>query len=226
MQRIDESIGEVENAIIRDSCDNNDGNVRSGVKRSPFSQQNFSRTSHNEVSLSMQEKENSGIESNKVEMNEDKIAQIKQEMAGMIENVRNEIYDNLDDILQSHVTALEEKKLLATEDEAHPDHSIKFQNIFHDLAKDLRIKVGMIEKALDEKADIVTLEEKMGSIIETIAELEENIPTKGDISDLAEIICEKSNIDDVSKAFEDVYKILEEKYTESPSPNLMNRSKK
>ena len=38
-------------------------------------------------------------------------------MIQVIDTVRTEIYDNLDDILQSHVTALEEKKLLLTQEE-------------------------------------------------------------------------------------------------------------
>ena len=139
----------------------------------------------------------------------------KDDTLKVVEEIRKEIYDNLDEILQNHVNALEEKKLLLLKDsngEDKPD----YVQIFNDLSEDLKARLTCVEDQLGRKVDINTQEEKLAAIIDTMSQLEAEIPTKSHLNEIIEMLDEKCNIDDVNKAFEDIYKVLEEKYIDSP----------
>jgi hypothetical protein len=93
------------------------------------------------------------------------------------------------------------KRILDQEESVeHDQNSDNEHNIYH--------------KEIDDRFGL--LEEQVKAIIETVAQLEENVAKKEDLNDIVDILGEKSNTDDVSKAIEDIYKILEEKYLESP----------
>jgi hypothetical protein len=89
------------------------------------------------------------------------------------------------------------------------------ESVEHDQNSDNEQYIYNIDhKEIDDRFGL--LEEQVKAIIETVAQLEENVAKKEDLNDIVDILGEKSNTDDVSKAIEDIYKILEEKYLESP----------
>ena len=145
------------------------------------------------------------------------IGKNKIETIEAVESVRTEIYENLDEILQNHVNALQEKKLLLLQDGAmEQNENQDYVNVFNNLAEDLKARIICIEDRLEVKVDQNNLEEKFTTIIDTIAQLEAEVPSKTDLNEIIEALDDKSNIDDVNRAFEDVYKILEQKYIDSP----------
>ena len=97
----------------------------------------------------------------------DEILKSKDDIIEVIESVRKEIYDNLDEILQSHVNALEEKKLLLLKENDSDDFNGKSKiiSMFNSFAKEIRVKINLIEESLTYKVDYNLFETKINNII-------------------------------------------------------------
>ena len=180
IKRLGQSLEEIENVMVRDACSKS-GSVNSFIdlKRSMFSNrdENIGKGNiENQITSPYPVLKDSIVQqplsTEKQEIYEE-INKSKDDIIDIIENVRKEIYDNLDEILQSHVNALEEKKLLLYKDNdlEHLSDSSKFANIFNTLAKDIRVKVGLLEENLMYKVDISLFEDKINSIIDVLSQL-------------------------------------------------------
>lgn len=122
IKRLGKSLEEIENVIIKEAC-NKSGSIYSiaDFKKSVLSNraENEHELDHNEpLGLPDLEKENmpevERTQQKDIHKVYEEMEKNKEEIIDVIEGIRTEIYDNLDDILQSHVNALEEKKLLGT----------------------------------------------------------------------------------------------------------------
>lgn len=219
------SLEEIENVMMKEICSRS-GTLNSQVdfKRSILSPKTEGENvqphvpNPNPIDIQDLQKENIEVQENTFDSQSEILKELdkqKEETLDTIEHAKAEIYDNLDEILQNHVNALEEKKLLLIKDEKTKETKNPPQSL-HDLTEDLKTRLTCIEDQLSIKVDQNLLEEKFTTIIETIAQLEAEIPNKSHITDIISELNNKSNISDVNKAFEDVYKILEERFVESP----------
>ena len=112
IKHLGQSLEEIENVMVKEVCS------RSGYSINSFAELKSSIIDNKQEKYDTQQSpRKQEIDCDSKNQILDEVNKNKDEMIQVIDTVRTEIYDNLDDILQSHVTALEEKKLLLTQEE-------------------------------------------------------------------------------------------------------------
>ena len=114
IRRLGQSLEEIENIMVKEVCSRS-GNTNSIIelKQSMRSSKNYGVIKPMDLALTAPLVQTINSKAQQLPFNQEiieELAKQKDEILNVIENVRNEIYDSLDETLQNHVNALEEKK--------------------------------------------------------------------------------------------------------------------